>query len=220
VGAEILPEGGVHFRVWAPRRKRVEVVLEDGPGAVPGSTGPAVELEPEAGGYFAGRVTGAGDGTLYRFRLDGEEKLLPDPASRFQPEGPHGPSEVIDPGKFRWTDQAWRGISIEGQVLYEMHIGTFTREGTLARASEELPELASAGITAIEIMPVAEFPGSFGWGYDGVDLFAPTRNYGRPVRERGACRRRWRDPRRRLQPPRPGRRLPRRVLGRLFQLQV
>jgi maltooligosyltrehalose trehalohydrolase len=167
IGAEVTPEG-VHFRVWAPARKRVEVVLED-----------AAELEPEEDGYFSGLVPGAGAGALYRLRLDGGD-AFPDPASRFQPQGPHGPSQVVDPSTFEWTDGDWRGVTRDGQVLYEMHVGTFTPEGTWEAAARELPELAALGITVIEMMPVAEFPGRFGWGYDGVDLFAPYHLYGTP----------------------------------------
>ncbi len=174
VGAELLPEGGAHFRVWAPRRRRVSVVVEGG-----GERG-AYTLEPEADGYFSGTVRAAKAGTLYRFRLDDDENLCPDPASRFQPDGPHGPSQVIDPAAFRWTDDGWRGVAREGQVLYEMHVGTFTPEGTWAAAAEQLPELAALGVTVVEMMPVADFPGRFGWGYDGVDLFAPCRLYGTP----------------------------------------
>jgi maltooligosyltrehalose trehalohydrolase len=125
-------------------------------------------------------VAGAGAGTRYRFLLDGAEPAFPDPVSRFQPEGPHGPSEVIDPGAFAWSDAEWRGTALRGRVLYEMHVGTFTPAGTWAAAAAELPELARLGVTTIELMPVAEFAGRFGWGYDGVDLFAPTRLYGRP----------------------------------------
>jgi maltooligosyltrehalose trehalohydrolase len=139
----------------------------------------AVELEDEGNGYFSGYVEAARPGTLYRYRLDGGESF-PDPASRYQPEGPRGPSMVVDPAAFRWTDGAWPGARLAGQVVYEMHVGTFTAEGTWAAAARELPELAAAGITMLEIMPVADFPGRFGWGYDGVDLFAPTRLYGTP----------------------------------------
>jgi maltooligosyltrehalose trehalohydrolase len=117
----------------------------------------------------------------YRFRLDRGEAGLPDPASRFQPEGPHGPSEIIDPEDFAWTDGSWRGVAREQVVVYEMHIGTFTPEGSWTAAMGELPALAELGITCLEIMPVAEFAGRFGWGYDGVDLFAPTHLYGRPI---------------------------------------
>jgi maltooligosyltrehalose trehalohydrolase len=118
-------------------------------------------------------------GDTYKFVL-GDKGAFPDPASRFQPEGPHGPSQLIDPTKFSWTDRDWPGIRLPGQVVYELHIGTFTREGTWCSAIEQLPELASVGITTIEVMPVNEYAGTFGWGYDGVDLFAPTRNYGSP----------------------------------------
>ena len=172
LGAEVLPDS-VHFRVWAPNCRHVEVVVESNPSA-------AHFIDAEGGGYFSGSVSGIGSGARYRFRLDGEPTLFPDPASRFQPEGPHGPSEVIDPSPFVWTDTTWKGVSLNGQVLYELHVGTFTHEGTWAAAARELPELASAGITCLEVMPVAEFPGTFGWGYDGVNLFAPTRLYGTP----------------------------------------
>jgi maltooligosyltrehalose trehalohydrolase len=175
VGAEALPDGGgVHFRVWTPRRRRVEVVFESEAAEA------SFELEAEDGGYFSGLASKAGDGTLYRFRLDGEDGLYPDPASRFQPSGPHGPSRVVDPTKFLWTDAEWQGAALKGQVVYELHTGAFTREGTLEAAARELRELADLGVTCIELMPVAEFPGSFGWGYDGVCMFAPTRLYGEP----------------------------------------
>src|SRR5687768_9585617 len=172
VGAEVLPGGGVHFRVWAPQREKVEVVLED--------SGAASALEPEEGGYFSAFVGRAGEGALYRFRLDGDDYLYPDPASRFQPRGPHGPSRVVDASAFEWTDKGWRGASLKGQVVYELHVGAFTPEGTLAAAAAELKELASLGVTCVELMPVAEFPGRFGWGCDGVCLYAPTRLYGEP----------------------------------------
>jgi maltooligosyltrehalose trehalohydrolase len=174
VGAEALPGGGVHFRVWAPRRRRVEVVFE-GKGALK-----PFALEAEGGGYFSGLAEGLRGGALYRFRLDGDDHLYPDPASRFQPEGPHKASQVIDPATFRWTDGGWRGASLKGQVVYELHVGAFTREGTLAAATAQLKALAELGVTCVELMPVAEFPGRFGWGYDGVCLYAPTRLYGEP----------------------------------------
>jgi maltooligosyltrehalose trehalohydrolase len=184
-GAETLPEGGVHFRVWAPRRRRVEVVFEAG--------GELFELRAEADGHFSALVAHARAGADYRFRLDGEEKLYPDPVSRFQPDGPHGPSRVVDPSAFRWTDGAWPGAGLKGQVVYELHVGTFTPEGTWEAARRELCELAACGVTCVEMMPVAEFPGRFGWGYDGVNLFAPTHLYGEPddlrrfVNEAHAC---------------------------------
>jgi maltooligosyltrehalose trehalohydrolase len=176
VGAEVQASGGVHFRVWAPRRKRVEVMLEQAVGA---RSAAAYELESDSVGYFSGLLLDAAPGMLYRYRLDGE-KTYPDPASRFQPEGPHGPSQIVDPAAFRWTDRDWCGVHIQGQVIYEMHVGTFTRPGTWEAAACELETLAGLGITVLEVMPVADFTGSFGWGYDGVDLYAPTRLYGTP----------------------------------------
>jgi maltooligosyltrehalose trehalohydrolase len=170
IGAEPLPTGGASFRVWAPKCKQVEVLLND--------TTQKFALTPEADGYHAGIVPEATDGTLYWYVLDGQR--FPDPASRFQPDGPHGPSQVIDPAKFPWNDAAWRGCELPGQVIYEMHIGTFTPGGTWAAAIEKLPYLAETGITLLEVMPVAEFPGRFGWGYDGTYFYAPARLYGTP----------------------------------------
>jgi maltooligosyltrehalose trehalohydrolase len=159
-----------HVRVWAPAARRVEIAIE---------SRAAASLDAEPGGYFSA-VVHAAPGDRYKFRLDGSADLYPDPASRFQPEGPHGPSEVVDPAAFAWTDAAWRGASLPGQVVYEMHVGTFTRGGTWAAAEAELTELARLGVTMVELMPLADFHGRFGWGYDGVNLFAPTRLYGRP----------------------------------------
>ncbi len=169
VGAERVGDAAVHFRVWAPAAKTVEVAFE---------TEIHVPLTPESHGYFSGFARGS-SGQTYRFRLDGGD-AFPDPASRFQPQGPHGPSQIIDPASFAWTDADWKGVSREGQVLYEMHIGTFTPDGTWKSAAKQLDELASLGITIVELMPVADFPGRFGWGYDGVNWFAPTRLYGTP----------------------------------------
>jgi maltooligosyltrehalose trehalohydrolase len=182
IGAEVVPGAGVHFRLWAPKRRQVEVVLED----VDSGRHPAPHLlRAEPHGYFAGQVKEARAGSLYRFRLDSGSTLYPDPASRFQPQGPHGPSLVIDPSDFVWTDGDWRGCGRDGRVLYEMHIGTFTPEGTWQAAQKELPALAELGVTLLEVMPVADFAGRFGWGYDGVDLYAPTRLYGTPTEFRG-----------------------------------
>ncbi len=122
-----------------------------------------------------------GAGACYRFRINNDDAhCYPDSASRYQPDGPHGPSCVIDPTAFQWTDQNWRGLKLTGQIIYEFHIGTFTPEGTWRAAAEKLPLLKEDGITLLEMMPIADFPGSFGWGYDGVDLFAPCRLYGEP----------------------------------------
>jgi len=178
VGAEVVT-GGVSFRVWAPKRRKVEVLLQAGPSWRTDDESAVLGLRAESGGYFSGVASDAGPGSLYRYRLDAVESF-PDPASRFQPEGPHGPSQVVDPSAFSWTDGGWRGLSLPGQVLYEMHVGTLTAEGTWEAAVRELPALKELGITCVEVMPVAEFPGLFGWGYDGVDLFAPYHVYGGP----------------------------------------
>lgn len=170
VGAET--DGtGTHFRIWAPEHDRVWIVLERGGDH---------ELAAEGNGYHSGYVTGAAAGDRYRVQLDDAEHPLPDPASRYQPDGPHGASEIVDPSQFRWEDDAWAGVGLRGQVLYELHTGTFTEAGTWRAAIDQLPRLKSVGITCIEMMPVAEFSGRFGWGYDGVDLFAPSHNYGTP----------------------------------------
>ena len=169
VGAEV-SDVGVHFRVWAPIRESVEVVFDDGH---------SIPLQAEASGYFSGLAPNARVGSRYKYKLDGGE-TCPDPASRFQPDGPHGSSMVVDPADFRWTDRDWRGVALPHQVIYEMHIGTFTKPGTWRSAEDELPHLAETGVTVLEVMPVAEFPGRFGWGYDGVQWFAPAHIYGSP----------------------------------------
>jgi maltooligosyltrehalose trehalohydrolase len=164
--------GGVAFRVWAPERMRVELVVE--------APRPSTHaLARGAAGLFEAFVPGLGPGALYRYRLDGQGPF-PDPASRFQPQGVHGPSEVIDPGAFAWTDGAWRGIGLEELVVYELHIGAFSEAGTFLGVEEKLDHLAGLGVTALELMPVADFPGRWNWGYDGAALFAPARCYGRP----------------------------------------
>jgi maltooligosyltrehalose trehalohydrolase len=176
VGPELHGNVGAHFRVWAPACKEVAVVL--GQEATRESHSIRHALEPESDGYFSAFVPAAAAGMTYRFEL--ATGVFPDPASRFQPEGPHGPSQLVDSRAFPWTDHDWKGVSKEGQVIYEMHLGTFTPEGTWAAAAAQLPELARLGITLLEVMPIADFPGRRGWGYDGVDLFAPTRLYGKP----------------------------------------
>ena len=180
VGAEPQPGGGVHFRVWAPRRQRVVVELQ--PAIHADHPEIAVPLVPEGGGYFSGWSPDMKAGDRYLLKLDDESSRFPDPASRFQPDGPHGPSEIIDPGRFAWSDadRGWQGAALEGQVIYEVHVGTYTEEGTYAALERELPEIVRAGLTTLELMPVADFPGRFGWGYDGVCLYAPSRLYGRP----------------------------------------
>jgi maltooligosyltrehalose trehalohydrolase len=169
VGVEIVGDAAVHARVWAPAAQALALVVD----------GREAAMAPEANGYFSVETRGQA-GSRYGFRINGSERLYPDPASRFQPEGPHGLSEIVDPTGFAWTDGAWTGVSLTGQVVYELHTGTFTQQGTWTAAAAELEELARLGITVVELMPLAEFDGRFGWGYDGVDLFAPSHLYGRP----------------------------------------
>ena len=169
VGAQIDSQG-THFRVWAPEHRLLRVIFEGGSELL---------LNKEKHGYFSGFFPDVGEGARYAFEVDGQGPF-PDPVARFQPEGPHKFSQVVDPTRYAWTDSAWQGITIEGQIIYEMHIGTFTREGTYRTALKHLPVLAEMGISVLEIMPVADFPGEFGWGYDGVSLFAPTHLYGTP----------------------------------------
>jgi maltooligosyltrehalose trehalohydrolase len=164
-----LEERGASFRVWAQGRQEVAVRV--------GSSEHQLDAEPH--GYFSACIPDVREGDRYAFVVDGKGPF-PDPASRFQPEGPHEPSQLVDPQRFKWTDGNWHGLTLPHQVIYELHIGTFTREGTWLSAMKQLPELVRLGITVIEVMPVADFAGKFGWGYDGVDLFAPTRNYGTP----------------------------------------
>lgn len=180
VGAEVIEGRGVHFRLWAPSRKKASIVLEE--CTAEGRYRPLkeIELTGEPGGYFSALVSEAKAGGLYRYRLDGSSHLHPDPASRFQPYGPHGASQIIDPSLYKWNDTGWTGVSMKNAILYEMHIGTFTPEGNYLSAAKEFDSLFDLGVRVLEVMPVAEFPGSFGWGYDGVDMFAPTRLYGKP----------------------------------------
>ncbi len=169
-GAAVEADGRVRFRLWAPSHDEVRIELD---GAEP------VPMAREPDGWHA-LVTGAArPGTRYRFVLP-DGLRVPDPASRHQPEDVHGPSEVVDPAAHPWTDGAWRGRPWEETVLYELHIGTFTPEGTFLAAIDRLDHLAALGVTAIEIMPVAEFPGRRNWGYDGVLPYAPDAVYGRP----------------------------------------
>lgn len=171
-GAQIVP-GGVRFRLWAPDCDTVSLVIE-GPGE-----SREIPLERDANGWCETTVEGAGAGTRYRYRIDGDLKV-PDTASRFQPDDVHGASEVIDPAAYTWRCTEWAGRPWEEVVLYECHIGTFTPEGTFLAAIEKLDYLVDLGITALELMPVADFPGDRNWGYDGACLFAPDSRYGRP----------------------------------------
>ncbi|HEY3060294.1 MAG TPA: alpha-amylase family glycosyl hydrolase, partial [Chloroflexota bacterium] len=165
----MLARDGVLFRVWAPAASTIQADLVD-------RTTP---LMPVGNGLWEGFAAGVGAGARYRYRLNGEASL-PDPYSRCQPEGPHGPSEVVDPNAFDWHDAAWQRPGIDGQVIYQLHVGTFTPEGTFDAVIAQLPRLTELGVTAVEPLPVAEFPGTRNWGYDGVDLFAPSHVYGGP----------------------------------------
>ncbi len=169
IGAEV-QDGGVHFRVWAPKPRSVEVIFPSGKDRVP--------LQPEGNGYFSALLESVEPGTRYKYRLDGGG-AFPDPVSRFQPDGPHGFSQIVS-SKFAWSDEDWPGCLLPGQVIYEMHIGTFTHEGTWLAAAQKLGYLRETGITLVEIMPVADFTGHFGWGYDGVLPYAPYAIYGEP----------------------------------------
>ncbi|WP_437930260.1 malto-oligosyltrehalose trehalohydrolase [Sorangium sp. So ce291] len=167
--------GAVRFRVWAPEHDRIEIVTYGKDGKEVTGTLPA---SPTGDGYFEATAPGLGAGALYKVKIDGEGPF-PDPYARAQPLGVHGPSAVDDPS-FAWTDAGWKGVALEDLVLYEVHVGTATPEGTFDGLIERLPDLRELGVTAIEIMPVASFPGERGWGYDGVDLFAPAAAYGGP----------------------------------------
>jgi maltooligosyltrehalose trehalohydrolase len=174
IGAEVLEGDQASFRVWAPARKRVKVMIHDAHGTR------ELALASEGDGYFSGVRAHTPPGTLYSYRLDDEPQLFPDPASRYQPQGHDGPSQLVNPRAYRWSDTQWQGLRRTGDVIYEMHVGTFTREGTWTAAARALPWLADLGITVLELMPVGEFPGRYGWGYDVVHFFAPTRLYGTP----------------------------------------
>jgi maltooligosyltrehalose trehalohydrolase len=168
-------DGAAVFAVWAPRQDELSVRLLGRGGA------PAEELPLERGddGLFTGRTRSARAGDDYFYVLE-DGSARPDPVSRHQPQGVHGPSRIVDPGGFRWTDAGWKGLSLASAIIYELHIGTFTQAGTFEAAIERLPYLRSLGVNAIELMPVAEFPGTRNWGYDGVGLYAAQSSYGGP----------------------------------------
>ena len=170
-GAEVREDGTTRFRLWAPGARQVELWLEE--------PGRAVAMPRDAGGWAEYVTREAPAGTRYRYRIDGD-LLVPDPAARFQPGDVHGASEVIDPLAHAWTDTAWSGLAPERLVFYELHVGAFSAAGTYAGVTERLDHLVSLGVTAVELMPVADFPGRRGWGYDGVLLYAPEATYGRP----------------------------------------
>ena len=170
LGATPLGDGRCQFLVWAPLAEKIEVVLDGGKSAI---------MQAQDG-YHRVVLEGVRPGSRYKYQL-GEGKLRPDPASRYQPDGVHGSSQVFDPGAFAWSDQQWRGIELEDYISYELHVGTMTAAGTFEALIGELPRLKALRITAIELMPVAQFPGSRNWGYDGTHPFAVQNSYGGPV---------------------------------------
>jgi maltooligosyltrehalose trehalohydrolase len=173
LGASLDPDRrGCEFRVWAPLVANMTLRLVTAEGARD------LPMQPQEDGYFAAHASAqAGDRYFY---IPDSQKPVPDPVSRFLPEGVHGPTEIVDPEKFAWSDHQWRGLSLKDYILYELHIGTFSPEGTLDAAITHLPYLKQLGITVIELMPVAAFPGTRNWGYDGVSPFAVQASYGGP----------------------------------------
>ena len=169
--------GGVTVRIWAPGHRGVEVVLAA--RGTRASDALRVSLQAAPGGYFEAFVPGVLAGDRYWLSVDGGRSVS-DPASRFQPDGPHGPSEVVDPDAFAWSDDRWPGPTLGPTAIYEIHVGAFTPEGTFRSAATQLADLAELGVGIVEVMPIADFPGRFGWGYDGVNLYAPSHLYGRP----------------------------------------
>ncbi len=172
LGATVTP-AGVRFGVWAPIAERVELVIEHGPSPI------VSPMDRGDQGVWTTFVPGIGAGTLYRFAVDGKAPI-PDPRSRYQPRGVHGPSEVIDLGAFDWTDEDWPGLVNQDLSVYEVHVGAYTPKGTFDALTTQLAQITQLGVRVVELMPVAAFPGRWGWGYDGVALYAPACIYGRP----------------------------------------
>lgn len=170
IGASVLAGSLVKFRIWAPEAKTMHVKIRDMQ---------PIALKRGRWGYFEGQVQGAYAGDQYIYIINNSMER-PDPASRFQPDGVHGPSRIVDPEEFTWSDEGWAGIELDDYIIYELHAGTFTQEGTFDSVIGHLPYLVDLGVTAIELMPVAQFPGDRNWGYDGVYPFAPQNTYGGP----------------------------------------
>jgi len=176
-GASVRDGYSVEFRVWAPNLTSLAVRVMGGNEGEPSRT---IPMRQSSDSEFVATVPQVGAGADYVYVLDGERER-PDPVSRWQPGGVHAPSRVVDPASFRWSDQGWSGIPLRDFIIYELHTGTFTREGTFESMIPRLPYLRDLGITAIEIMPVAEVPGNRNWGYDGASLYAPQSSYGGPT---------------------------------------
>ena len=172
LGAKLLDDNTCSFLVWAPNASTVEISISEPQQR-------KVSMQPVGRGYFRAIVDGVSSGALYRYLLN-SEKERPDPASRYQPHGVHGPSQVVD-DRFEWNVSNWRGLPLEKYVIYELHVGTFTPQGTFDAIIPRLPKLKELGITAIELMPVAQFPGARNWGYDGVYPYAVQASYGGPA---------------------------------------
>ncbi|HEY5512400.1 MAG TPA: malto-oligosyltrehalose trehalohydrolase [Geomonas sp.] len=173
LGANVVKGVGTRFRVWAPKAQRVSVHIASGKAAG------TYLLQQEIKGYYSGTIPGVADGDRYFYQPD-DGPVRPDPVSRFQPDGVHEASQVVDPRLFAWHDDGWGGIALERYVIYELHVGTFTRPGTFEAVIPFLDYLVALGITAVELMPVSQFAGDRGWGYDGVCQFAPQNSYGGP----------------------------------------
>ena len=168
-------DGRVRFRLWAPGARKVDLSLDEGKGVA--QVLPMTRLEDN---YYEVITGKARAGSLYRYRINGENEV-PDPASRLNPQDVHGPSQVVDPTDFNWTDDGWHNRPWHEAVIYELHVGTFSPAGTFEGVIAEVDALAELGVTAVELMPVAQFPGSRNWGYDGVYPFAVQESYGGPV---------------------------------------
>ena len=172
IGAHV-SQAGTQLCVWAPFANSVDVMLCGAQGAQI-----FFPLQKTKRGYFEGVSREFKVGDLYKYRIDGKQEL-PDPASCYQPQGPHGPSQIVDHKNFNWHDQGWKGIDLRALVIYELHVGTFTEDGTFLAIAEKIEHLKKIGVNAIELMPIAQFPGSRNWGYDGVDAFAVQNSYGK-----------------------------------------
>lgn len=178
LGATPIADDRTEFQVWAPKARKlcVQIIERQGKQETVVREQP---LERDEQGVFTGVVDACAPGTLYRYQLDGKP-ARPDPISRFQPFGVHGPSQVIDPNRFQWTDDNWRGVAKRDLVIYELHVGSFTADGTFGSAITKLDELKQLGISAIELLPIGQSPGRWNWGYDGVNYFAPRNSFGSP----------------------------------------
>src|SRR5579862_1133119 len=175
-GANLRGDGTAEFRVWAPNLTNLSVrIFGENPRTIP-----MTRSADSENAEFMETVPQASEGTDYFYVLD-DERERPDPVSRWQPHGVHAPSRIVNPASFNWSDQRWAGIPLKDFIIYELHVGTFTREGAFESVIPRLPYLRDLGITAVEIMPVAEVPGKRNWGYDGASLYAPQSSYGGPA---------------------------------------